>query len=193
MSLALIQQGRIVDEHEGKEQHSHAQIITTEIEKILIKNKINEIDAIAVHKGPGSFTGLRVGSSVAKGLCFGLDIPLIALDGIMEYAQYFFHAMEAKYTDVFCLIDARRDNYFYSHFSEKYGKKPSRFAHISEIETEISRSESPWIYQSNKFNEAQLKSSYLYSATIEKWNQKSFENISEFEPEYLVNNYSSKK
>ncbi len=108
--------------------YSHSSILTVFMEEVLREagKKPTDLQAVAVSKGPGSYTGLRIGVSAAKGFCYALDIPLIAVDGMKALAvlamqhlavqQYCINpaALEAR----FCpMIDARRMEVYYSLFS----------------------------------------------------------------------------
>jgi tRNA threonylcarbamoyladenosine biosynthesis protein TsaB len=88
-SVALANQGKVIALKEINERNVHAEVITVFIDEILNQAgiKYNELDAVAVSSGPGSYTGLRIGVSTAKGLCYALDKPLIAvetLEGMTE-------------------------------------------------------------------------------------------------------------
>ena len=81
-SVALADNGKDIIKRESNDEKSHAKLLTLFIDEILNESSIkyNQIDAIAVSKGPGSYTGLRIGVSAAKGLCYALDKPLIAIN-----------------------------------------------------------------------------------------------------------------
>lgn len=90
----------------AEEGYSHAEKLHVFIEEIIAETKISvqDLAAIAVSQGPGSYTGLRIGVSAAKGLCFALNIPLIAVDTLQTLAS------QAKVSDgkIIPMLDARR-------------------------------------------------------------------------------------
>ena len=106
-SVAIAKSGQIVVCKEmAEEGYSHAEKLHVFIEQVLNDAGIGfkDLAAVAVSQGPGSYTGLRIGVSAAKGLCFALDIPLIAVDTLATLAA------QAKINDgiVIPVIDARR-------------------------------------------------------------------------------------
>ncbi len=105
-SVALSKNGKTIAVKQVNNGYSHAENIHVFIKNILSENnlKYTNLSAIAVSKGPGSFTGLRIGVSAAKGLCFALDIPLIAIDTLQILAR------QTKITEgvIIAMIDARR-------------------------------------------------------------------------------------
>src|SRR6218665_669192 len=90
-SVALSVDGKTVSVKEESGQNLHASKLTLFIDGVLKSAGVNynELDAIAVSKGPGSYTGLRIGVSTAKGLCYALDKPLIAIDTLQMMAGGF--------------------------------------------------------------------------------------------------------
>jgi tRNA threonylcarbamoyladenosine biosynthesis protein TsaB len=81
-SVALHRVGELIATRETQEEGGHGKKLTRLIESVCADAGIsmNQLDAIAVSNGPGSYTGLRIGLATAKGLCFGLDIPLITMN-----------------------------------------------------------------------------------------------------------------
>ena len=81
LSTAIVEDGTVVCSEECDELRSHASLTAVFIDRMLKKEGLGmkDFDAVAVSKGPGSYTGLRVGVSTAKGLCFGAGIPLIGI------------------------------------------------------------------------------------------------------------------
>ena len=87
-SVTLSRDGLSLSSKESNEQNSHSALITIFIEQVLKESKISieNIDAVAISKGPGSYTGLRIGVSTAKGLCYALNRPLISIGTIRAMA-----------------------------------------------------------------------------------------------------------
>ena len=108
-SVALAEDGKALQVQEiAQEGYSHAEKLHVFICDVLeqAKRSFGQLDAIAVSKGPGSYTGLRIGNSAAKGLCFALDIPLIAVDTLAILAA---QAQEVIHEGVIVpMLDARR-------------------------------------------------------------------------------------
>ncbi len=106
-SVSLSQDGRslVLKEDKGI-NYSHAESLHVFIESVLKSANIltSQLDAIAVSKGPGSYTGLRIGVSAAKGLCFALDKPLISVHTLQSLA----HQMQLKEGYIIPMLDARR-------------------------------------------------------------------------------------
>ncbi len=85
-SVALLRDGEVVSIREGGE---HARMLAVYIDEVLREASIaaSALDAVAVSAGPGSYTGLRIGVSTAKGLCYALGIPLIAIGSLEALAR----------------------------------------------------------------------------------------------------------
>jgi tRNA threonylcarbamoyl adenosine modification protein YeaZ len=91
-SVALAVQGNLLSLKEENKGFTHAEHCTLFIETVLKEGgkSFSDLDAIAVSSGPGSYTGLRIGVSIAKGLCYGLEKPLIAVNTLKSLAHQFF-------------------------------------------------------------------------------------------------------
>lgn len=117
-SVALSVNGSVIAlvEDNGK-QFSHAERLHVFISQVLMEAVIDksDLDAIAVSKGPGSYTGLRIGVSAAKGLCYALDIPLISIPTLKSLALQ----LEDRDGKVVAMLDARRMEVYSSVFSSE--------------------------------------------------------------------------
>lgn len=110
-SVALSAAGELIQSMEGEEAFSHARVLTLLVSDLLDKTgvSLDELGAVAINLGPGSYTALRVGLSVAKGLCFGKDIPLItctSFEALVNQAPSDFEGIRIP------MIDARRDEVY---------------------------------------------------------------------------------
>lgn len=113
-SVSLAKDGQLLAVKEQNGDYSHAENLTLFIEDVIQQAdvKLFDVDAIAVSKGPGSYTGLRIGVSTAKGLCYSLNKPLIAIStlqhislSISEDSQSHISGLRSLYCP---MLDARR-------------------------------------------------------------------------------------
>ena len=112
-SVALATDGGVIAYKQIDQRNIHAEVITLYIEELISAAglKYADLDAIAISSGPGSYTGLRIGVSTAKGLCYALDKPLIAINTLEAMANGAMADKEASIDDetLLCpMIDARR-------------------------------------------------------------------------------------
>lgn len=128
-SVALAKDGKtIICKEIAEEGYSHAERLHVFVEEIIQEAKIsfNDLSAIAVSQGPGSYTGLRIGVSAAKGLCYALDIPLISVDTLQVLALQ----VKSGKGLIIPMIDARRMEVYSAVFN-------SNFEKIRAVEAEI--------------------------------------------------------
>lgn len=108
-SVALLQDDQILGNQQYNLDKSHSSLLHVMIEQLMSNCALTlqDLDAIAIAEGPGSYTGLRIGTSSAKGLCYSLDIPLIAINTLESMAYQVYRSN--KEFDLYCpMIDARR-------------------------------------------------------------------------------------
>ena len=128
-SVALAKDGKtILCKEIAEEGYSHAERLHVFIEEIIKETGITlqDLSAIAVSQGPGSYTGLRIGVSAAKGLCYALDIPLIAVDTLQALAAQ----VTISSGLIIPMIDARRMEVYSAIFSPTLEKKREVLAQI---------------------------------------------------------------
>ena len=111
-SVALTSEGQVLDHRENYEGQTHATLLSQYVKEMLDYARVREIkiDAIAVSIGPGSYTGLRIGLSEAKGLAFGMNAPLIGVNTLqlLTVNAMFNHFIEEDKVLYVPMIDARR-------------------------------------------------------------------------------------
>jgi len=112
-SVALFKDGIVIAEKEHiSDGYTHAEQLTLFIQDVIYSANITlkKVEAVALSMGPGSYTGLRIGTSTAKGLCYALDIPLIAISTLKAMA---FAMAKNENSAIYCpMIDARRMEVF---------------------------------------------------------------------------------
>ena len=188
------------------EQFSHSENLHVFIEQVLKESNLQPkaIKAIAISAGPGSYTGLRIGVATAKGLCYGWDIPLIALPTLRILAeQVTYEFIDIEY--IIPMIDARRMEVFtavYSHdFSPILGERAEILTE-STFDTYLNKGKTIFLgdgitkfqaickhknayFWENKFPSAKQ----MGRLALEKYQAQAFENIAYFEPFYLKEVY----
>lgn len=118
-SAAVLQDGApVASRCINRDQYSHAESLHVLINEMLTELNwaANKIDAVAVSAGPGSYTGLRIGISAAKGLCYALDVPLISVETLRLLSQH--PQVQQSGADCYCpMIDARRNEVYTALYS----------------------------------------------------------------------------
>lgn len=204
-SVALSNKEKTMDFIMSQQPNNHSQEIGVFVDKILKKNQIevSDLEAIAVSSGPGSYTGLRIGVSMAKGLAYAANKPLIAVDTLSIMVQKAIEQDCPKGNDyMFCpMIDARRMEVFFAFFDAN-GNRISEISNIvlenksfdkqlekrqivflgngSKKLKEIIENKNA-IFVENIFPSSQFMSKLSYKKFIEKI----FENVAYFEPLYI--------
>ncbi|MFN8257476.1 MAG: tRNA (adenosine(37)-N6)-threonylcarbamoyltransferase complex dimerization subunit type 1 TsaB [Bacteroidales bacterium] len=123
-SAALSFEGNLIALKENTEGQQHASALTVFIQDLFLQSghSMNELKAVAVSKGPGSYTGLRIGVSVAKGIAYAAEIPLIAVSTLqaLSFGVIKSHAWEIIENTWLCpMIDARRMEVYTAFFTSR--------------------------------------------------------------------------
>ncbi len=210
-SVALSVDGKTVALQESDTESSHARQITVFAEQIMYKSGITfqDLDAIAVSKGPGSYTGLRIGVSTAKGFCYSLDKPLISVDTLKSLAN----GMILKFTSegknpigfLFCpMIDARRMEVYTAVYDGRLHEVRNVLAEIIDNNSfsDFFKLNKPLVFMGDGAakckkilveaspdtifrEEFLLSATYMASLAEEKLKAGDFEDTAYFEPYYL--------
>lgn len=206
-SVGITSDGKQVALREtGEEQYEHGEKITLLIQDCLNEAnlEIKELSAVCITSGPGSYTGLRIGASTAKGICYALNIPLIAIDALYSFA---YQAAEKHPEKNICaMIDARRMEVFSAIYdTQLHPLKPisadvletdsySEFKDLVIVGDGAPKCQELWANRELTFD-LTIKSSV--TGMFEKGNalfqEKIFEDVAYFEPFYLKEFYSTQK
>jgi tRNA threonylcarbamoyladenosine biosynthesis protein TsaB len=199
-SVSLSKRGEtLVLKEDNNSNYSHAESLHVFIDEVLKTARIDkkDIDAIAVSKGPGSYTGLRIGVSAAKGLCYALDRPLISISTL--------HALARKVTTkegvIVPMLDARRMEVYSAIYNKDYSIRRSIQAQIldeSSFKEELDSSKVVFVgngtektkgllsHDNAVYIDSELPSADQMSAlAYAKYKISDFENLAYFEPFYL--------
>lgn len=110
-SVALHRDGNLIGQTELRLEKSHSSHLSLLISQLLANtgHTLQDLDAVAISDGPGSYTGLRIGAAAAKGLCFALDIPLVAVSTLQALAHQVAAGTASPEDFLYCpMLDARR-------------------------------------------------------------------------------------
>lgn len=128
-SVSISKNGSVIGTKESSVEKSHAKLLTIFIDELLkeLNFTIDDLDAVAISKGPGSYTGLRIGVSTAKGLCYAKDLPLIAINTLESMADGMVLKLNSKELSVndfekavlVPMIDARRMEVYSAFYNIK--------------------------------------------------------------------------
>lgn len=180
--------------------NAHSEVLLHLIDQTLLHSKLKktELNAVCVLSGPGSFTGLRIGVSVAKGLCMGLEIPLLA---VSTFEAWFFNysrlANEMNKSEIGFLIDARQGD-FYGSVYQNSVLSPVKCETLSGWIEQFPAIQT-WFYESDKTPEISGKTFISLNENLnvfnlslssgllaeEKLKNKQTENLHTFEPLYI--------
>lgn len=198
-SVSLSNNGKtIICKELSEAGFSHAEKLHLFIEEVLLESKLTfkDLSAIAVSKGPGSYTGLRIGVSAAKGLCFALDIPLISVDTLQVLASQ----AEVENGIIIPMIDARRMEVYSAIFDKNFNKFRDVQAQIlddnsfSEIQETIyfvgdCNEKAKTVLTKNNFvfidDKIYPSANEMSKLSFEKFENNNFEDVAYFEPFYL--------
>lgn len=199
-SVSLSKKGEtLVLKEDYSANYSHAESLHVFIDNVVksAKIKLSDIDAIAVSKGPGSYTGLRIGVSAAKGLCFALDKPLISVSTLESLS----HQVNIDNGFIVPILDARRMEIYSAVFDAHHHQIREIQAQILNENSFLSYLETDKVYfigngvektktvikhKNAVYIENKLPSANeLGKLAFEKYKNNDFENLAYFEPFYL--------
>ncbi len=204
-SVSISTPDAVIEYHESADKNSHSSQLAVITNQLLVDSSVKkeQLSAIAINKGPGSYTGLRIGASFAKGLCYALNIPLIAVDSLCILTKEFLSSYPQLDVDFICpMLDARRmevytalfdkqlnqvlptqplilDNNSFAEYSDKnvayIGNGCSKFKFL--VSDKYTRA----LFFDKLYPNAKALSSLSHDLFLKK----QFEDIAYFEPQYL--------
>ncbi|WP_298498307.1 tRNA (adenosine(37)-N6)-threonylcarbamoyltransferase complex dimerization subunit type 1 TsaB [uncultured Algibacter sp.] len=199
-SVSISKDGKtIVLKEDNDKSYSHAERLHVYIDEALKEANItsNDLDAISVSKGPGSYTGLRIGVSAAKGLCFALDIPLISIPTLESLA----YQVKMDEGVIVSMLDARRMEVYSAIYSADYKQIRDTQAQILDetsfsdylkqgkvyfVGNGVEKTKTLINHVNAVFIEAKLPSANQMSVlAYNKFQKSDIEDVAYFEPYYL--------
>jgi tRNA threonylcarbamoyladenosine biosynthesis protein TsaB len=205
-SVALSQEKSIIQEKYINKPNSHSVYLAPFVNEVLnnAMMSINELDGVVISDGPGSYTGLRIGSSLAKGICLGAGIPLMAvstLKGLAKKALNDYPSVD----QAIALVDARRSDAYIGVYNQQLkpiikeqfitinselkieksnavvvGSGAMKFINELDVKKELKHSESV-LYAKDLLDEAMLK-----------WTKQDFVDLTSYEPNYIKSVFVTK-
>ena len=205
-SVALSQEKSIIQEKYINKPNSHSVYLAPFVNEVLnnATMSINELDGVVISDGPGSYTGLRIGSSLAKGICLGAGIPLMAvstLKGLAKKALNDYPSVD----QAIALVDARRSDAYIGIYNQQLkpiikeqfitinselkieksnavvvGSGAMKFINELDVKKELKHSESV-LYAKDLLDEAMLK-----------WTKQDFVDLTSYEPNYIKSVFVTK-
>ena len=203
-SVSLTKNGDLISIKENNdEKYSHSTKLHSFINEVISDSKItiNELSAIAVSKGPGSYTGLRIGVAAAKGLCFSLDIPLISVSTLLILSKQ----IKISSGLILPVLDARRNEVYSAIYDANYklvkkespelidSKSFENFSNDNQLYfigsgqqkcRELIESNNNLIFHDK---ETLPSSKQMADVSYQKFLSSDFEDLAYFEPAYLKN------
>jgi len=207
-SVALCNSAGAISLRETSESRSHASMLTLLIEEVLNENgiKANDLEAIAVSKGPGSYTGLRIGVSVAKGIAYAVSVPLIGIGTTLSmYYGISGYSINNRLDDkklLYCpMLDARRMEVYYALYDINGDTVKEISAEIIDEESFKTIPEEHNILffgdgsakckgiikreNSHFADEYKISASHMHKPVYKAFTNRLFEDVAYFEPFYL--------
>ena len=203
-SVSLSSMGKLVSNFELEDdKYRHSELLTSTIQDILSNEKLNvkDLDAISIGVGPGSFTGLRIGFSVAKGLCYPHKIKLIGISTLKILAN----SLESKNNNIIALINDKGNYFYLSKYNSDLDELiPPRIEFIDQefLTKMIDNSTTIVVNDSSSYNlidkilnkkvnliKNVISSSNMTSLSQKSFNNKKFEDIAYAEPVYVKKPY----
>ena len=202
-SVSLLKEDKIINLIEQEDDsYRHSELLTSFIDQILSKEKIKpeNLSAVAIAKGPGSFTGLRIGFSVAKGICFPYKTPIIGINSLEILARSY---KPKKDEYILSLINDKNDSFYSMVLDSDYNEveKPSvevidknyisRYGKLNSLVIVCNTKSIKEIIneKSIKIEVNSISAKHMENMSKQNFDKKNFEDLAYFEPMYIKKPY----
>tara|TARA_Y100001949_G_C15988210_1_gene331566 strand:- start:2620 stop:3276 length:657 start_codon:yes stop_codon:yes gene_type:complete len=202
-SVSLLKEDKIINLIEQEDDsYRHSELLTSFIDQILSKEKIKpeNLSAVAIAKGPGSFTGLRIGFSVAKGICFPYKTPIIGINSLEILARSY---KPKKDEYILSLINDKNDSFYSMVLDSDYNEveKPSievidknyisRYEKLNSLVIVCNTKSIKEIIneKSVKIEVNSISAKHMENMSKQNFDKKNFEDLAYFEPMYIKKPY----
>ena len=209
-SVSLFINQNLIENNNSKIERSHSKLLIKLIDDTLNNNKLKiaDIDIFSISKGPGSYTGLRIGLSSIKGFCYALNKPLVSINTLKILAISALENIDGKDFILCPMIDARRMEVYTKSFDHNLNELSNDQAIILEKDTfENFKDKKVYFFGdgSDKFKKIVSRKNFIFLDNInpdskfmgqlsyDKFINRNFEDLSSFEPNYIKDFYLIKK
>ncbi len=198
-SVCIIQDLKVVSFESSKTEQSAASTLNGMITDVLSSANITlqDLKAVALSGGPGSYTGLRIGASTAKGICFALNLPLLHISTLqIMAASAIKNSSDHKYKQVLTAIDARNGNYYVGLYdTSKVEMQEIRFLNIQDANLQKHLNDPKTLLACNtllssgqnfQIENQKISAKDMADLASEKYANAEFEDLTYYEPTYLT-------
>ena len=209
-SVSLFINQNLIENNNSKIERSHSKLLIKLIDDTLNNNKLKiaDIDIFSISKGPGSYTGLRIGLSSIKGFCYALNKPLVSINTLKILAISALENIDDKDFILCPMIDARRMEVYTKSFDHNLNELSNDQAIILEKDTFDNYKDKKVYFfgdGSDKFKKIVSRKNFIFLDNInpdskfmgqlsyDKFINRNFEDLSSFEPNYIKDFYLIKK
>ena len=209
-SVSLFINQNLIENNNSKIERSHSKLLIKLIDDTLNNNKLKiaDIDIFSISKGPGSYTGLRIGLSSIKGFCYALNKPLVSINTLKILAISALENIDDKDFILCPMIDARRMEVYTKSFDHNLNELSNDQAIILEKDTFDNYKDKKVYFfgdGSDKFKKIVNRKNFIFLDNInpdskfmgklsyDKFINRNFEDLSSFEPNYIKDFYLIKK
>lgn len=203
-SVALTEGDKVLNVCDNNDGNSHSKNLLPFIDKVLKESKreLNELDGVVVSIGPGSYTGLRIGVSTAKGIAYSLQIPVITVSTLESIANGCrLQVSDQSSYQIVPMIDARRMEVFAARYSSDMELLDDVAAVIVEEDSYADLLAEQQVvfcgngmpkckellshFENARFADFPISAQYMLPTALKKWKMEDFADVAYFEPFYL--------